>query len=636
MLPFLNINGRPAAAFDYSGAKAYSGNLDVADASMRSQFRISTAGSMVTEWRVGELVGQEVENQQEAFDQWRGVPQVSEWQKATYFYRNPEEFLPKHENREDIRAALAEMGKDFDENVPIPKEGLTIPRAVVYQENYEAEKRDRAILENARPGLASFAATLGGGLVGSLADPVNFIPIANGLSKAKMLAEGVSIFSRAGLKTLARSAAVGAGEGAAGALVSDAAAFPLANRWGADLGWEDLLADVGLGAVLGGGLSAGGTMLGHLSATWGNRKTAALHQDAMVKAAADDEAGRAVDVGGVMEPAVRASEERAGSLLPPEPEMIVSDHPHGWSGPDRAPGLVGFESVRPVRWTAETPTGRVDFGLADLIARKENGRLAPQATKYAFRENRGNILSGYELPMVEADGGLRAVLPGNEQTGWEVTIGKGDIDHMSTYARSEAEFLAIGAAPDLWRTARYVKTEDWKAKPGRRQADLLGVHHFSNELAINGQKYEVEIFVRETKGGKNYYHQKLKKKEEPGSVLGGKAPEDGSGPHRFTGLLGSDSNIAPAAGEVKGRPVSFEQAAPDAARSSTAAPQPRPVEVEMMDMEARVAELEAAGQVNPEMREALDQAARDLEKARQEKAGLAAGVECMLKNGLAK
>jgi len=130
---------------------------------------------------------------------------------------------------------------------------------------------------------------------------------------------------------------------------------------------------------------------------------------------------------------------------------------------------------------------------------------------------------------VEVAGGRRAVLPSNEQTGWGATIGKGDIKHITAFAKSEADFLAIGAAPDLWRTARYVKTEDWKApwigqKAGKEQR-LLGTHYFANEIHINGQTYEVKIFGRETKDGKNYYHQQLSRKKEPGRVHGGGAPD---------------------------------------------------------------------------------------------------------------
>ena len=50
-----------------------------------------------------------------------------------------------------------------------------------------------------------------------------------------------------------------------------------------------------------------------MSEVIGPRKTTALLQDSLVKAAADDRAGRAVDVGGIMEPAVRATEARLGA-----------------------------------------------------------------------------------------------------------------------------------------------------------------------------------------------------------------------------------------------------------------------------------------------------------------------------------
>ena len=70
--------------------------------------------------------------------------------------------------------------------------------------------------------------------------------MAIGMQEAikQMLAQGTGIMSRAGLAGLGKSAAIGVAEGAGGALLADTVAFPMANRWGADLGWEDLAADM--------------------------------------------------------------------------------------------------------------------------------------------------------------------------------------------------------------------------------------------------------------------------------------------------------------------------------------------------------------------------------------------------------
>ena len=425
MLPFLNTQGRDAIEFDYSEFRPYSKFGETAGASMRSQARVTLPGEIALELNVDENVRAEMEQSPETRQAWEEYKGKITGLEPPSQAKTSEDFLPKYTDREELRAKMAEKGKKFSDDVEIPKEGLSLARAEAYQERYEREMADRQIMENARPGLSGLAAKLGGGLVGSLADPINYIPLANGLSRARTLIRGTSIFSSAGVKTLAKSAVIGAAEGVGGALLSDAVNFPLANRWGADMGFEDLLADVTLGALLGAGLSVAGTAFGPRlfprpkeaaevaadllsnipadaipilepllsgrapvwqyyglrnnpevigrvrrqaesildampegkSATgaardallsnienrlWGQvdearraivpvlaqnraglvdsmasaigpRKTTALIQDSLVKAAADDRAGRAVDVGGIIEPAVRATEARLGA-----------------------------------------------------------------------------------------------------------------------------------------------------------------------------------------------------------------------------------------------------------------------------------------------------------------------------------
>ena len=255
--------------------RSYSGRGEVFAASTRRAVRESVMGSNVTEMNVASLVDEELARDP-------ALVQKADRIRLNPFYRYPgggddvramlENLLPKYKDRDELRSLLAGQGFNFSDKIPIPPEGLTLPRAKVYQHNLEAQEADELILANAQPGLVSSAAELAGGLVGSLPDPLNFIPLAGGFNRA---IPGTKLLSRAGLKMLGRSALIGTGENAAGAAMSDAAAFPLANRWGADLGLERAAEDVALAGALGSAFSAAGTSIGHMKAAKPNKVVSA-------------------------------------------------------------------------------------------------------------------------------------------------------------------------------------------------------------------------------------------------------------------------------------------------------------------------------------------------------------------------
>ncbi|MCB9945346.1 MAG: hypothetical protein H6851_17205 [Geminicoccaceae bacterium] len=111
--------------------------------------------------------------------------------------------------------------------------------------DYVIEKRDA--------GLAESVLHFGAGLVGSLPDPVNFIPMVGPAWRAAWVAKAVT---RGAM--IARTAAVGALEGAVGTAAMEPFILQRKSYLGDDASFAEVLLDIGMGAALGGAVGAGG------------------------------------------------------------------------------------------------------------------------------------------------------------------------------------------------------------------------------------------------------------------------------------------------------------------------------------------------------------------------------------------
>lgn len=250
-------------------------------------------------------------------------------------------------NPKFTKEQLVEQGRELPKDIEIPKGGLTLAQADIYKAVYEEREIDRMILANARPGLAAGASEFAGGLVASIADPINFIPIFNGVNRAATAIKAGGVFSRATAKAIG----IGSLEAATGALLSDAVSLPEANRTGAGYdfswggtgsGWERLQQDV----LFAGGL---GGFLGGLGRIIGKGRAAHLGQDGMVKATADLVANRPVDVAPILEDAARLAESQGVKLTP-----------EGVDGPlDFSVGRAADEDLRPTAPATPEEVGRV-------------------------------------------------------------------------------------------------------------------------------------------------------------------------------------------------------------------------------------------------------------------------------------
>ncbi|MDE7064735.1 MAG: hypothetical protein K2O70_04605, partial [Desulfovibrionaceae bacterium] len=146
---------------------------------------------------------------------------------------------------------------------------MTRTRARIMKENYDRRRYLESVTargdETATLGMKALG--FGASLIGSLPDPVNFIPFANGMKAA----------------SAGRGALRGMIEGAAGTAVVDAVVLPDLISKGEDLGFADALLDIIFGAALGGAL-------GGIGGYVGTRRRAGVERMLREQGAADGDA----------------------------------------------------------------------------------------------------------------------------------------------------------------------------------------------------------------------------------------------------------------------------------------------------------------------------------------------------------
>lgn len=140
---------------------------------------------------------------------------------------------------------------------------MTETRARIMAENYDERRHQELIISagDESYGLAMKALGFGAMMLGTLPDPINFVPFTAGLNAAKIGAQaGITAAIKAGAKA-------GAINGMAGNALVDAIAIPDLRARGEDLGLTDFLLDTAFGAVLGTGLGGlGGGLSGYMGA----------------------------------------------------------------------------------------------------------------------------------------------------------------------------------------------------------------------------------------------------------------------------------------------------------------------------------------------------------------------------------
>jgi len=146
---------------------------------------------------------------------------------------------------------------------------MTETRARIMAENYDQRRyRDQVVAAGDEAyGMLTRGLGFGAMLIGSLPDPINFIPFAGGAAKAQA---AIRAAAKSGLGAATRAGAfagmkAGAIEGAVGNAVVDTMVLPDLAARGEDVGFTDLMLDTVFGAIIGAGLgSAGGALSGYV------------------------------------------------------------------------------------------------------------------------------------------------------------------------------------------------------------------------------------------------------------------------------------------------------------------------------------------------------------------------------------
>lgn len=230
---------------------------------------------------------------------------------------------PRPIAREDWRySPFWREGVEWDDRMT---EGRARAIARVYDEN----RYRRALMEARDAGTFETILGFGGQLVGSIPDPVNFVPIAGPLGRLARVGEAAAEAGTLGarmaagaVRTLARpgvsgSALRGAVDAVGGNILAAPMVYGVQEQFGDEITFDRVVADLAIGALIGAGFGAASGLVGRVRA--GVDQRAAVR---IVDAAARDvAAGRAADLPAAMvrrtveDAVVRAAPEEAAPLL---------------------------------------------------------------------------------------------------------------------------------------------------------------------------------------------------------------------------------------------------------------------------------------------------------------------------------
>lgn len=141
----------------------------------------------------------------------------------------------------------------LSEGIPF-QPGMSRPRLEALAQQRAARNYRESLIARSDPGALGMAAGLVGSIAGSAVDPVNYIPIVGPAGRAAAVAR---------LGTIAGHAAVGAFEATVGTALAEPFIASSLNARGAEMGVQDVIADLALsaaaGALFGGGLATVGS-----------------------------------------------------------------------------------------------------------------------------------------------------------------------------------------------------------------------------------------------------------------------------------------------------------------------------------------------------------------------------------------
>lgn len=225
--------------------------------------------------------------------------------------------------REDWQShPLRRDGIEWDER-------MTEGRAAAMARTFDENRYRRALMEARDAGALETVLGFGGQLVGSIPDPVNFIPIAGPLGRLARTGAAAAEAGSVGARALAGTARVldrpgvsgfamrGALDAVGGNILAAPLVYGIQDQFGDEVTFDRVLADLSIGALIGAGFGTAGGLL--------SRARDRMDQRAAVRildaAARDVAAGRSVDIPSALtrrtieDAVVRAAPEEVAPLL---------------------------------------------------------------------------------------------------------------------------------------------------------------------------------------------------------------------------------------------------------------------------------------------------------------------------------
>ncbi|MBX9697875.1 MAG: hypothetical protein K2X74_00505 [Acetobacteraceae bacterium] len=199
-------------------------------------------------------------------------------------------------------------------------ERMTEGRAEAQARVFDRNRYRRAMMEARDPGVLESVLGFGGMLVGSIPDPVNFIPIAGPVARLGRAAGAAGVAARLEAPGVAAAALRGTVDAVGGNVLAAPLVYAGQERFGDEITFDRVLTDLVLGAVIGAGFGTAGGLLARARETMDARTSARIVE----AAAADVAAGRTPDLPQALlrrtveDAVVRAAPDGARNFIGPE------------------------------------------------------------------------------------------------------------------------------------------------------------------------------------------------------------------------------------------------------------------------------------------------------------------------------
>lgn len=221
---------------------------------------------------------------------------------------NPEP-LPRHEWE---ASQYWRPGVSWDER-------MTVGRAQAIAAQHDENRYRRQVMAARDPGFLEATLGFGGQIVGTVPDPVNFLPIAGPLARGARVAGAGRVAAALEAPTMAGAVTRGVTEGVGGNLAAMPFLYGVQAEFGDDVTWSRALVDLAAGAVIGAGFGALGGALSRL----GTAPDPVAATRTLDLAARDVAAGRQVEIPRGL--VVREIEDTLFRAAPDEARLLIRE-----------------------------------------------------------------------------------------------------------------------------------------------------------------------------------------------------------------------------------------------------------------------------------------------------------------------